>query len=136
VNGADGAAALQRDVPVRPSTMSSISALRAMSSRLMRLKATLNSCSACDRAGSTIFAQELGGDGLRVNLLDRSGGAQNVVGGDPRPLASEFVTAAGSADAAQNPLADQRLQDGLKVARRQTMARRESFCRYGTTLRV
>ena len=69
------------------------------------------------------------GTGMRlVVVLDRSGGAQNIVGGDAPAVAGEFVAAARAANAFQDSAAHQRLQHGFKMPRRQAMARGESLC--------
>jgi len=47
---------------------------------------------------------------------------------DAPPLVREFVAAARAADAFENAAANERLQHGLKMPRRQAMPRGQSFC--------
>ena len=66
-----------------------------------------------------------------VDLVGRAGRAQDVVGGDAALLAGEFIAAARSPDAFEDAVPHQRLQDGLEMARRQPVARRQGFGGHG-----
>ena len=83
-------------------------------------------CSACESAGITTwssrFEPSIGGASISSA---RAGGAQDVVGGDPAPLARQFVAAARPADALEDAVAHQRLQHRLEMPWRQPVARRQ-----------
>src|ERR1700692_3880618 len=68
-----------------------------------------------------------------VGFVDRSRGAQDIVGGHAARYPRTLVAAARAADAFEDSFADQALQHGLQVSRRQVMARRERFCRDWTS---
>ena len=103
-------------------------ASRAMSSRLMRASATPNCVLGTGHGRQHDLVQEVGTGVRSIGFIDRSGGAQNIVGGHAPAVAREFVAAARAADAAKNAAADQRLQNRFKMPRRQAMARGKSFC--------
>jgi hypothetical protein len=74
------------------------------------------------------LVQEVGTGVRLIGFIDRTGGAQNIVGGHAPAVAGEFVAAARTADAAQNAATDQSLQNRFEMPRRQAMARGECFC--------
>lgn len=71
---------------------------------------------------------------LLFAIVGSSGGAQNIIGRHQPTLAGEFVSAAGTANAFQYAVADERLKHRLEMTRRQTMARREGFCGNGASV--
>ena len=74
------------------------------------------------------FVEQQGScDGYAVDLVDRPGGTQDIVGRDAALLAGEFITPARSPDAFENSVTHERLQDRLQMARRQPVARRQGF---------
>jgi hypothetical protein len=84
-----------------------------MSSRLIRLSACPNSCSATERTGSTTLAtsSEYGSspDSWTVlsGFLDRAGGAQDIVCRHATAFARKFITAIRAADALEDAVAHQ-----------------------------
>jgi hypothetical protein len=118
----------------RAACLFSLCAMRAMSSTLMRLNATPNSSSALAKAGSTVpfnSSEPRCGFSLPSTVPGR---AQDIIGRHPPALAGECITAARAADAAQDAVADQRLQHGFEMPRRQAMPRRKLF--RGNRMRV
>jgi hypothetical protein len=61
--------------------------------------------------------------------MDGPGGAENIVCRHAAAVARKFIAAIWAADALENAVAHQRLQDLLKMPGRQTEAGRESFGR-------
>ncbi len=107
------------------------SALRVMSSTLMRLSATSNSCSVLASAGKHHFFQEIGAADTHLAVfIDRSGGAQDIDGGYTAPLARQLVAAARAADAFEDAVADERLQHRLEMAWRQAVPGRQRLGGY------
>ena len=98
-------------------------ASRAMSSTLMRESATPNSDFGVGHGGQDDLEQKIGAGIGQLVIFDGSGGAQNVIGGNASAVAGELVAAARSANAAQDPAADERLQNGFKVPWRQAVTR-------------
>ena len=71
-----------------------------------------------------------------VDLIGRAGGAQDVVGGDAPALAGELIATARPADAFENAVAHEGLENGLEMPRRQAMARGQGFGGDGATARI
>ena len=94
----------------------------------MRASAAEKAFSACSQRRHHHFVEQQGFcERYTVDLVDRTGGAQDVVGRDAALLAGEFVAAARSPDAFEYPVPHERLQDRLQMARRQPVARRQGF---------
>jgi hypothetical protein len=64
---------------------------------------------------------------LAIGLLDRPGGTQDVVGRDKALLPGELIAAPRSPQAFEDALADQRLEHGLQMSRREPMTRCQGF---------
>ena len=77
-----------------------------MSSRLMRLSACPNSCSAAERTGSTTLATS-SEFGSSPASCDRAGGAQNIVCRHAAAFARKLITAMRAADALEDAVAHQ-----------------------------
>jgi hypothetical protein len=75
------------------------------------------------RARHDVTDQPRAGRRRFAGFLGRAGGAQNIFGGDVAMVARELVAAVRPADAAQDPVMHQRLQDRLEMARRQLVPR-------------
>jgi hypothetical protein len=86
--------------------------------------------------GKHDFVQKVGAGVLCVAVINRSGGAQNIIGGHLATVARQFVTAARSADAMQNSAANERLQHRLEMPWRQAVTRGKRFCGNRLSLRL
>ena len=94
----------------------------------MRASAAEKASSAAPSAGiTTLLSSRDPATRYAVDLVDRPGGTQDIVGRDAALLAGEFVTPARSPDAFENSVTHERLQDRLQMARRQPVARRQGF---------
>ena len=92
----------------------------------MRASAPEKAFSACARAGITTLLSRVDfEDRHPVEFVGGAGGAQDIVGGDAALLAGELVAAARPADALEDAVAHQRLQDRLQMPWRQAVARRQ-----------
>src|SRR3982074_3884806 len=62
-----------------------------------------------------------------IELIGRSGGARNIVGGDAPTLAGELVAAPRAPDSLENSMPYERLQHRLKMPRRQAVGGRPTL---------
>jgi len=74
------------------------------------------------------LVQQIGAGMRFVVVLDRPRRTQDIVGGDTTPVAGELVATVRTADAFEDAAANQRLQHGFKMPRRQAMPRGQRFC--------
>ena len=83
----------------------------------MRLSAAEKARSACPTAGITTVLTSVDPASVTGSpaIVDRAGGAQDIVGGDAAALARQFIAAARAADALENADAHQRLQDRFEM---------------------
>ena len=63
-----------------------------------------------------------------VIFFNRNGGLQNVVHRHAAAISRQLIAAPRTANAFKDSTADQRLQNGFQMARRQAVARRKRFC--------
>ena len=72
--------------------------------------------------------QKIGAGSGSLVIFDGPRGAQNVIGGNAFAVAGKLVTAARSANAAQDSAADECLQNGFQVPRRQAVTCGKGLC--------